>query len=352
MKRLKTLLRYPLHHKKRTALFAVIIGVLIFVLAPKNPPVVKTVQVKQDSITESITASGSIDSETSVNLNFLAGGKLVYVGAKRGDEVTAGQTIASLDQRTLKKNFEQALRDAHKQRNAFDEVQEDNQNRKPYQALNDSMRRVLENNQYDLDEAIASLELQQITTEQSYLTSPIDGILIRADAPVPGVNVAATTTYTVADPQNLIFEIEIDEADIGKITLGMPVTVTIDAFPNDTVPLEITNIDFASHTTDTGGNVYTVEAKLPPNTNLQYRIGMSGDAEVIIAKKTGVLTIPLSSLIDNNNVYVKTAKGFEKRRIETGLQSDIYIEVTKGLKKGEEVAEQPEEAEKTLGNKK
>jgi RND family efflux transporter MFP subunit len=348
MKRIKNILSFFLHHKKMTVIGVVIFGVIGFILMPKAQAEIKTVKVVKEDITESITASGSIDSETSVNLNFLTGGKLVYVGAKKGDEVKKGQTIAQLDQRSMKKNFEQAVREAHKQRNAFDTVQEDNQNRQPYQALSDEMRRLLENNQYDLDKAITSMELQQISIEQSYLTSPIDGVLIRADAPVPGINVGATTTYTIADPENLVFQIEVDEADIGKVTLGMPVNVTLDAFPDHTLPLQISYIDFASHTTDTGGNVYTVEAKFPPNTDYRYRIGMSGDAEIVIDEKKNVLSIPLSSLLDNNHVYVKTEEGFEKRKITTGLQSDINIEVTSGLKAGEEIAEQPEEAEKTM----
>lgn len=352
MSKVKRILTLPLRHKWKSFIVLIIAGVLLYFFYPKPPPPVETVKVAPETIIESVTASGKVASETSVTLNFLAGGKLVYVGAKEGDMVNQWQTIAALDQRSMQKNIEQALRDYAKQRNAFDQTQEKYQNRKPSEALNDEMKRILENNQYDLDRAINSYEVQRLSTEQSYLASPIRGMLIRADAQTPGVNVTPATTYIVADPEKLTFTIEVDEGDIGKVSIGQSVEVTLDAFPTIKMPLEVSSIDFSSHLSESGGNVYDVKTFLPYNSDYKYRIGMSGDAEIILAKKTNVLSIPLSSLTTDNYVYVKTTSGFEKRKVKTGLQSDTAIEIKSGLKDGDEIALQPEDAEKTLINKK
>lgn len=325
------------------------IGVLTFFLWPKPPAEIETAKAKRMKIAQSITASGTVNSETTVSLSFLGGGKLTYLGAKKGDEVTAGQTIATLDQRTLKVNLASALEDYALQRNAFDQTNDNNQNRTPEGALNATMRRILENNQNDLDKAVNSVELQRLVMEQSILSSPINGVVIRADAEVPGVNISPTTVYTIADPYNLVFNIEVDEADIAKIVINQPINVTLEAFPASTISLTVTSIDFASHVSDSGANVYTVKASLPLDGN--YRIGMSGDAEIILDEKLNTLTVPLSSLIDDAHVYVKKDKTFEKRKITTGLQSDTDIEITKGLKEGELVALIPEDVEKVIGKK-
>ncbi len=333
-------------HKVRSLVFLLVIGLIIFFLLPKETKEIETVKVTRQRVIESVSATGSIESKTIVNLSFIAGGKIVYVGAREGDDVTAGQTIAALDQRSLYKTLEQKVREYWQQKNTFDEIQEDNQNRQPYQALNDEMRRVLENNQYNLEKTVNSVDLQNLSIEQAYLITPVSGVLVRADIEVPGLTATATTTYTVADPQNLIFNVEVDEADIGKISLGQRVQVTLDAYPDNTIPLEITKIDFASHASDTGGTVYSVEASMPKNSDFRYRIGMNGDAEIIIAEKGNVISIPIASMLDEKHVYVKKEKTFEKRAIRTGLQSDTDIEVVSGLREGEEIALQPEEVEK------
>lgn len=339
-------------HKKFYFAILVIIIILIIVFRPTGPKPVEVEKVKRGDITESITATGTIASKTSVNLNFVASGKLVYLGVKKGDLVEANKTIAILDQRTLQKDLESALRDYSLQRNTFDQTQSNNLNRTPNQALNDSMKRILQDNQYNLEKAVISVELQQLAKENSVLITPIEGIVTRADVTTAGVNVSATTTFTIADPNNLVFKIDIDEADIAKVRVGANITLTLDSYPDQKIPLQITAIDFSSHTSDTGGNVYTVETLMPINTDTKYRIGMTGEAEIIVDQKKDTLIISLASVADNNFVYVRKGDSYIKRKVKTGIQSDTEIEVISGLTDGEEVALQPDEIATLLKNNK
>lgn len=348
---IKKTLRYFLNHKKISIIVLVITIILGYFLIPKAPKQIQTTKIERGKIIQSVTATGTVDSVTTANLSFLTAGRLTYVGVKSGDEVKSGQTIAVLDQRTLRTNLQQALREYAKQRNSFDTTKEANLNRTPQDALSTAMKRILENNQSDLEKAVNSVELQQFALEQSVLTSPIDGIIIRADAEVAGMNVGSTTTYTVADINNLEFTIDVDEADIGKISIGQIVNVTLDAFPDNTITLSVTKIDFASHKSDTGGTVYAVKAMLPDNLDQRYKIGMNGDAEIIIAQKPKAMLIPLSALIDEKNIYVKTGKSFSKRTVKLGLESDTQAEVLSGVNTGDEVALQPEEVDKIISKK-
>lgn len=334
------------HHKRRLLILLIPLIVLTIIFWPRPQKPIGVQAAEKHDLVESISATGTVSSETSVDLHFLSAGKLAYLGVKKGDLVKAGQVIANLDLRTVQKNLETELRDYASQRITFDQTRTDNQNRTPDEALNDSMKHILQNNQYDLEKAVISVELQDLARQQAILVSPINGIITATDVTTSGVNVTTTTTFTIADPKNLIFKIDIDEADIGKVKLDQKAKVTLDAFPDKTLDLKIKSIDFASHTTSTGGNVFTVEVLLPDNTDLLYRIGLNGDAEIVTNEKKNVLTIPLSSLFDDNFVYVKTGGKFEKRKVSTGLSNDTQTEIKSGLKAGEEVALDPTEAEK------
>lgn len=334
------------HHKIVSIISILIIGFIVFYYIPRNGHNLETQKVKRQNIVQSVTATGKIESETSVKLNFLIPGKLVYVGAKKGDFVKKWQTIAALDTRTVQKNLQDDLIDYMKQRNTFDDTKENNLNRTPEQALNDDMKRILQNNQYDLDKSVISVELQSLAKEQSYLISPIDGVLTSADLSVPGLNAGVTNYFTIADPDHVNLVIEVDESDIGKVKQGLPVKLFLESFPDDAVSLTVTKIDFVSHTSANGGNVFNVEAKIPDNSGYKYRIGMSGDAEITVSDKTGVLTVPIGSIVDDKYVYVKNDKYYEKRNVKLGIQSDIEREVISGLAEGEEVAALPDEAAK------
>lgn len=343
---MKKILRFFWHRKKLSIGLLVIIGLILFFLLPKNSSNIETQKIEKQNIVQSVTTSGKIESETTVKLSFLAPGKLVYIGAKKGDFVKSGQTIASLDTRSVQKNLENNLRDYSKQRNTFDDTLENYQNRTPAQAINDDMKRILQNNQYDLEKAIISVELQSLAKEQSYLVSPIDGVITDSGAEVPGINIAVTNSYQIADPDHVKFVIEVDESDIGKVRMGMPVKVTLESFPDDPINLTVSNIDFTSHTSSNGGNVFDVEAQIPDNAEYKYRIGMTGDAEIITSEKKNVLTVPLGSIVDDKFVYIRNGQYFEKRKVVLGVQNDTDKEAIVGVHAGDEVAIAPDEAAK------
>jgi len=341
MSLLHKVLRFILTHKLSSILIIIVLGILIFIFRPQPPKPIETKVIKQTNLIQSLSVSGTIAAKNYADLSFITGGLLIYLGAKKGDSVTAGQTIAVLDERTVQKNLETALLNYSEQRNTFDQTQDNNQNRTPEEALSDAMKRILQNNQYDLDKSVKSVELQTLAKEQSVLTTPIAGVLTRTDAVSKGINVNATTTFSVVDPNSLVFNIDVDEADIGKVARGQAVNLVLDPYPDTTLRLVVTDIDFVNHTTSTGGNVYTVTVKLPFNTDYKYRVGMNGNAEVITAERNNVITVPIASIFDNNYVYIKTANHFEKRKVVLGLQNDTDVQVLRGVSSGEQVVLQP-----------
>lgn len=291
--------------------------------------------------------SGSVAAQNTANLTFPMSGKVVYVGAKEGDYVKQYQTIATLDERTLEANLESDVKAAQNQQISFDTVNDKNGDR----ALTDtglsvSAQRELQTAMNTLDQAQLTVEIQKIAQEQAVLISPINGILTRADIQNPGVTASLTTTYTVVDPTSTVFDMDVDEADIGNVKVGQDVQIVFDAYPNETITEPITKIDFVSHTTTNGSNAYTVETQLPANSNYKYRVGMNANATIILSKKENVLSVPISSLGNNNAVWVKVKGGFIQKQIAIGSQNDTDAEVLSGLSAGDIVALDPTAAAK------
>ncbi len=328
-------------HKIISFVILLTLIVILFVLKPGKQTPIITEKVRRENISQTISITGSIDSNSTANLSFRVSGKLVYLGVKKGDYVYAYQTIGVLDERTVQKNLEIALIDYSKQRLTFDQALEKNQNRKPQEALNIDMKRILENNQFDLDRAIKSVELGDLAKQDSVLTTPISGIVTREDVEIAGVNVSSATTFTVTDLSSLTFKMDVDEADIGKVRQAQKVKVVLDPYPDETLNLTVDKIDFVSHTTSTGGTAFTVYANLTNNPDNKYRVGISGNAQIITSEKKNVLTIPVSAISEDNKVFVKTQRGFEERKIKIGLGSDTRTEVVSGLSQNDDVVVEP-----------
>lgn len=342
MKLLAKPLTYLWNHKRILA-GIIVLGILIFIFRPRPKPVVPTTTLSRGRFIQSLSVNGTVSASRTVNLTFPVSGPIAWVGVKKGDSVTAGQTIATLDQRIVQKNLQSALRDYSIQRNSFDSTQNQYNNpTTPDTAATDAIKRILQTNQYDLEKSVISVELQDLARQQSILSSPIAGIVTRADTEIAGPDaVAGTTTFTITDPTSLEFDMDVDQADVGKVQNDMSVQIVFDAYPNMTVGQTVKSIDFVSHTTSNGGNAYTVTTSLPTEA-LKYRVGMNGNAEIILSQEDNVLTVPLSAVINNQYVYVKTGKAFSKRKVSLGQQNDTDAQVLSGLSAGDVVALDPQ----------
>jgi RND family efflux transporter MFP subunit len=340
---------YLLSHKKISFVLLGILVILLFIFRPRSASPLESSIVKRHTLVQTASVSGSIDAVNKVDLSFLTGGQLVYIGAKKNDIVSAGQTIAQEDNRTVLKNLQAALLSYNLQRDTFDQTAANNGNRSnPNDAVNDTMKRVLQDNQYNLDKAINSIELQDLARQQSFLVSPINGILTRADAVSAGTTVLPTTVFEVVDPTSLIFSMDVDEADIGKIQPQQRVNITLDAYPDIVYHLTVDSIDYVSHTTANGGTAYSVKVKLPGDDISRFRIGLNGNADIITARKENILTIPISALFNDTYVYVQIGKKYKKQKVTLGLQNDTDTEVLSGLHAGDIVTLQPSKVPQKL----
>jgi len=318
------------------AIFLVVVGWPTEKKVTANPAQnYETAKVQKEDLTDIVSASGTIQSENQIDLKFQTSGLLTWVGVKEGDKVQKWQAIASLDKRELEQNLLKTLRDYSKERWDFDET-----SKVTYkdQVITDTIKRVLEKNQFDLDKAVADVEIKDIAMKLASLITPIEGIVTHIDTPVAGVNITpAAAVFTIADPGQMKFVANIDEADIGKVKIGQKTTLTLDAYPEQKFEGEVGKISFASIATKGGGTAYPVDIYLPENKDLQFKVGMNGDLEITITGEKDVLTLPSEAIKEKDNkksVRVVEGRQIKEVEVQIGLTTETKTQITQGLNEG------------------
>lgn len=146
---------------------------------------------------------------------------------------------------------------------------------------------------------------------------------------------------------SVIAEAKIHEAYLDKVTIGMPVRVTVDALPGRVFRGTVEKIaplpDATSVWLNPDLKVYTTQIGLEGDAS-ELRTGMSCQAEIIIAEFDNVLYIPVQTVIRDGGdsiVYVQNGSGFEKRVVELGPDNNRMAMVEGGLEEGEQVLMTP-----------
>lgn len=301
-----------------------------------NKQKASTVKVERSDLTETLVLSGAIDAREKATLTFQSAGRLSYVGVKEGDYVGRGQTIAALDKRSVQKNLQKELNSFLIARWDLDQVRDDNKDK----AMTDSIKRVIDKTQFSLNNEIINVELQQLAVEFSNLATPISGIVTRVDTPNAGINITpASAVFEVVNPKTLFFSASVDQNDVARISEGMKANISVDAFPQNKIEAVVDTISFVPKSGETG-TVYDIKLKITKkDSDINYRIGMTGDVEFITRTKKQALSIPITSLKEepNGKKYVLLKKGTkqEKRSVKTGLETEDRIEILQGLSQGD-----------------
>jgi len=148
-----------------------------------------------------------------------------------------------------------------------------------------------------------------------------------------------TTIATVADMNNLIFKGNVDETEVGSLTIGMPMTITIGALPDYTSDATIEYISPKGVETN-GANTFEIKAAITVSPDMQLRAGYSANAAVSLSRADSVLRVPESVVEftgDSTFVYClvdsvqSDTQIFSRTPITTGTSDGINIEVKSGI---------------------
>lgn len=327
-----------------------------------------TATVSKGEIANSVTATGTIEPVTEVEVGTQVSGIIDKLYADYNSVVKKGQLIAEMDRVTLQSELSsrQAAYDGAK---AEYEYQQKNIERSKMlhgkSLISDTDYEQATYNyqkaKSSFDSSKADLIKAQRNLSYTTITSPIDGIVINR-AVEEGQTVAAgfetPTLFTIAaDMTQMQVVADVDEADIGGIELGQRVTFTVDAYPNDTFEGQVTQIRLGDASTSSSSTssttVVTYEVVISaPNPDLKLKPRLTANVTIYVLDKKDVLCVPSKALrftpekmlIGKNDVVkdcdathkVWTREGnvFTAHPVEIGISNGTNTEIISGLTAG------------------
>jgi HlyD family secretion protein len=293
--------------KKR---YIFIVGILVIVAAVilsfgllgKKAPEYRfeTVKVTRGRITNVVTATGTIQAITTVNVGTQVSGIIQHIYADFNDRVKKGQILAKLDETSLKAQVDQsqAAVDQAKaqyeyQKATYDRLKALFDKNLIAQADYDQALYNYENSKATLSSAQSALDRAKVNLSYATIYSPIDGVVLNR-AVEEGQTVAASfntpTLFTIAnDLTQMEVQTSVDEADIGKVRNGQKVEFTVDAYPDLSFNAVVSQVRLQPVTTN---NVVTYTVILrAPNPDKKLMPGMTASATIYVADNDNALIV-------------------------------------------------------------
>lgn len=339
----------------------------------------ETAKVGRSSISNTVTATGTVEPVTEVEVGTQVSGIIDKLYADYNDVVKAGQLIAEMDKVNLKAELASAQAQLASSKSEYE-----------YQQKNYARSKVLfdkklisdsdyETATYNYEKSKAAYEQSQASMvkvnrnlEYATITSPIDGVVINR-AVEEGQTVAAgfetPTLFTIAaDLTKMQVIADVDEADIGNVEDGQRVSFTVDAYPNDVFEGTVKQIrlgDSSSSSSSSTSTSTVVTYKVvitADNPDLKLKPRLTANVTIYTLERDNVLTVPTKSLrfvpeeelllgtgltAENSAqeapagkrlIWVKQGQQLLPKVITVGSTSGNMIEVTDGLTEGEEIA--------------
>lgn len=327
---------------KKKIVIAIVLGILTFwgvnLLLPKKQPNQQFADVKKGDISSIVSSSGTLTGKNVVDLKFKSGGKLAYINVKVGDKVTSGQVIAGLDTQQLSIDLQQAQNTLREKQAAAEKAEDEVKDHRDDETFAQKNTRTAA--QAARDNAFDSVKEAQRAFQDVVIVSPISGTVTQAPF-IPGqIIVSSDIVAQVVDFSTLILETEIDESDIGKISLEQKAQVTLDAYPDKIFDGEVSEILPQTKTTSSGATVIIVKINLKGSAINPVK-GLSGQASIILAQAKNVLIIPLEALREDSTVVVQTKDGLKTQKVTPGITSDTDVEIQEGLLENDKVLLDP-----------
>jgi len=147
---------------------------------------------------------------------------------------------------------------------------------------------------------------------------------------------SGTTIATIADMKKMIFEGKVDEAEVGKLRVGMPLEVNLGAIEDQSLQAELKFIAPKGNE-EQGAVQFIIEADLFLNDSIFIRAGYSANASLILEKKDSIMAISEALLQfdrETEKPYVQVligAQEFERRDVEIGISDGVHVEILSGI---------------------
>jgi len=319
-------------------------------LHTEEPEKVAVIKPSLLTIEKVVTASGTVESSRVVLVTADPGARVASIRFREQQVVHKGQLLATLDESDLRPHLDQHRANLALAEGNLASAQLNLQRLQRLYEKGFAARQEVENAERQIEvyrtqiaDRKAGITMVEVKLARTSVFSPVNGVVKRQLADVGGVTADAgprpgqagqnTPIAEVAELGSVEFRADVDQADIAKLRAGLPATIQIDAFPDRTFQTSVREIAVASTPDPTGRVRYEVKLTVGEGAEL-LKVGMSGSAKFVVAKRNKVLALPVSVIVqqgDEEAVYVLEDQRAIQRRIKTGLQGDEVVEVVSGL---------------------
>lgn len=356
----------------------------------------KIVRVERGKIARSVVAVGRVEPRSKVELKSKANGIIKALAVDVGANVTVGQVLAELDKEYLEAQLREAraTKDAEAanlqvataaeskarieaanpelefarrdhdrlkalfaekvaSQQALDEAEKTHavslNRRQLLEAAAESAAALVTQARARVASAQAAVERAEEDLRNATIRSPIQGVVLTRDrelgdavSSILNLGSAATLIMTLGDVSSVYVEGQVDEADVGKIRVDLPVRTTVESYPGETFEGQVTRIAPMGKAKD---NVTTFDVRVSiANPAGKLRVNMSANAEIVLEDRTNVLLIPEAAIVRDRtgktSVQLRDASaktGFRSVPVKTGISNGQRTEVLEGVTEGAEI---------------
>ena len=340
----------------------VLVGTFVFLYKKSKPEEIRYQEFtasKQD-IARTTVLTGKIVPRNEVNIKPQINGIIAEIFKEAGQMVQQGEVIARLtvipDMNSLSAaqsrvrlseiNLKQAKTNFEREKALYEKnLISAEEYEKVEQALNQAQEEYAAS-QESLEVIRDGVSSKNATSSSTLIRSTITGLILDIPVKVGNSVIQAntmndgTTVATVANMNDLIFEGQIDETEVGSLYEGMPLSITIGALRDYTFDASLEYIS-PKAVESNGANQFKVKAAVKVDSEHMIRSGYSANAQIELEKKTAILSVPESSLeFIKEDAYVYTKQEdstFKQVKVTTGLSDGVNIEIKSGVNEGDVV---------------
>jgi HlyD family secretion protein len=350
-------------------LIALLVGSIFWWLTRPKPIPVVMIEVGRGKVEASVsnTRAGTVEACQRTRLSPISGGRIAWLGVKKGDHVKKGQVLIKLwndDQQAQSGLAQTQVESARKHvgeicamaDNAEREaarmtklrakgfVSEGGAEKSQYEAK--SRRAACDAVRAEVIQAQARVTVTRVEQGRTVLIAPFDGTIAdivgelgEYTTPSPP-GVATPPAIDLIDESCLYIKAPMDEVDAPKIHAGQTARVTLDAWPGKVLAAHVKRVAPYVVAVEKQARTVDIEANLDqPTAPGELLVGYSADIEVVLDTRNNVLRVPTSALLDGNKALLYRADTgmLEERTVKTGLTNWEYVEVLDGLKQGDRI---------------
>ncbi|PKL19497.1 MAG: hypothetical protein CVV49_00210 [Spirochaetae bacterium HGW-Spirochaetae-5] len=315
-------------------------------------------KVSRGEVKKTISVTGELDILDPLTILSKANGIVEKIYVDFNSKISKGDILLRVDSLNIEQRIVRAQGSLENAKFKIKSAEQDLQGKKNLYKDNLISKRAMENSEIEYNSVLllykqAKMDYDLLVKEREYskVYSPISGTVVTVYAKE---NLPVSTNsplFLIAPTLNkMILTISIDESDIGYIKNGQQVVFTVSAFPDKRFEGTINQVRI--NPVKSGGLVTYQSIVTCDNPELLLRPGMTATATVVVSEKKGVLMVLNQALIvspeadmDSDNtkkiIWKKTGiiegKSYKAVEVKTGLQGDMYTEITGGLDENDEI---------------